>query len=213
MRRAACVIGGGGLLASVVGWFVDPHAFAFAWLAAISTWIGWPLGCLALLFIHRLTGGQWGVLLRPALHSGVATLPLLVPALVPVALLAGHLYPWLHVNPAELPNGFYLNLPFAAGRWLFFVVIWLGLGAFGLGGSRRGGPGARIAVAGLILLSMTVTFATIDLQLSLEPQFNSSAFGMIAGAQDVLLAMTIAAGMTAAVLPARISGFADSTLR
>ena len=209
MRRMAWIVGGIGLLASAVGWFVDPRAFAYAWLAAVSTWIGWPLGCLALLFVHQLTGGRWGVLLRPALGSGIATLPLLVPALVPVALLSGRLYPWLHANAAELPNSFYLNLPFAALRWLFFVVIWLGLGALGLSGSRRGGPASGIAVAGLILLALTVTFSMIDLQLSLEPQFNSSAFGMLAGAQDALLALTIAGGMTAAIVPARTSGFAD----
>ncbi len=39
---------------------------------------------------------------------------------------------------------------------------------------------AAVAPAGLILLAVTFTFATIDLTMSLDPRFNSSIYGLIA---------------------------------
>ncbi len=53
-RGALCawIVGGVGLVASLIGAIVQPEAFAFAWLAALTTWLRWPLGCLALLLVH-----------------------------------------------------------------------------------------------------------------------------------------------------------------
>jgi hypothetical protein len=210
MRRWAWIIGAVGLMLSILGWIADPGRFAFAWLASVVIWLGWPLGCLALLFVHVLTGGRWGELLRPALAAGIGTLPLLLPALVPVALLSQHLFPWLRPeDAADLKNTFYLNAPFAAARWAAFVVIWFGLGAFALRAWRRGGPSPAVAVIGLILLGLTVTFAGFDLILSLEPRFNSSNFGMIVGSQYGLFGLTIATGMTTMTVPPRAPGYSD----
>jgi len=54
-ERLAWVVGGVGFVATVVGWVVAPSAFPHAWLAAVTVWMGWPLGCMGLLLIHALT--------------------------------------------------------------------------------------------------------------------------------------------------------------
>ena len=190
--RLAWIVGGAGLLASLVGAIVQPRAFAFAWLAAITTWLRWPLGCLGLLFVHALTGGRWGVAARPSFVQGVRVLPLLLPAVIPLLFVLPELYPWLRAGvSAHLGNGFYLNARFAGARWVFYLVAWFGLGALTSIRLRRNQPLAAIAAPGLIVLGLTVNFAAIDAIMSLDPHFNSSAFGMINAAESGLFALSI----------------------
>lgn len=191
-ERVAWIVGGVFLLLSLLGWWLEPAMFPHAWLAALIMWIGWPLGCLALLLVHVLTGGRWGEVIRPYLFAGIGTLPLLLPALVPLLMESSRLYPWLQPSVVNgLANHFYLNLSFAASRTFGYLIIWFAIAALSLRAVRRGGPGAPLAVIGLILLGVTVTFAAIDATMSLDPQFVSSAYGMIAGAESGLVALSI----------------------
>ena len=64
--------------------------FPHAWLAALTAWLGWPLGCMGLLLIHALTGGRWGYAMRPQLVAGMSTLLLLLPALIPLLMVLPH---------------------------------------------------------------------------------------------------------------------------
>lgn len=182
---AVWVIGVVGLVASIIGAYLHPSAFAFAWLASLSVWVRWPLGCLALMLVHSLTGGRWGLAIRPWLLLGIGGLPLLLPAIVPVLVLLSHLYPW--ARPAEhLQNGFYLNLPFAAVRCVLYLVVWFIVAALALWRLRP-----ATAAVGLILLGLTVNFAAIDSLMSLDPHFNSSDFGMTFAAESALFALSI----------------------
>ncbi|GBQ87935.1 hypothetical protein AA13595_2275 [Gluconacetobacter johannae DSM 13595] len=181
-------LAGLGVLAGLV-W--RPHAVYGPWLAACAAWLGWPLGSMALILAHALTGGRWGDTLRPALRAGVATLPLGLPALAVLLAGAGDLYPWLHAHGA---NRFYLNAPFALLRVALYALVWGTLAVVCL----RGREVARIAPAGLILLALTFSFAAIDLTESLDPRFSSSAYGLIASAGAGLLALAL--GMLLALL-------------
>ncbi|HEY4173924.1 MAG TPA: hypothetical protein VGM42_12920 [Rhodopila sp.] len=183
--KAAWIIGGVGLAGSVIGALLHPATFAFAWLAALSVWVRWPLGCLALMLVHTLTGGRWGLAIRPWLLLGIGGLPLLLPAIIPVLLLLPHLYPWAHAN-AHLANAFYLNLPFAAVRCVLYLIVWFVVTALALWRLRL-----ATAAIGLILLGLTVNFAAIDMLMSLDPHFNSSDFGMTFAAESALLALSI----------------------
>lgn len=166
-----------------------PHAVYRPWLGACAAWLGWPLGSMALMLVHALTGGRWGEILRPALRAGVATLPLGLPALAVLLAGAEELYPWLHgEGAAHAANRFYLNPLFALLRIALYAGIWGTLGVLCL----RGQGMARIAPAGLILLALTFSFASIDLTESLDPYFNSSAYGLIASAGAGLLALALA---------------------
>lgn len=197
-ERNAWVLGGLGLAAALAGLFVAPRAFFGAWLAALVAWLGWPLGSMALVLTHALTGGRWGVAIRPALLAGVLTVPLLAPAIVPWAAGLHSLYPWLHADTArELTNRMYLNLPFLIGRGVGYLIVWFGLAVLIL----RGRGMYRLAPPGLILLALTFTFAAIDLTESLDPSFSSSAYGMIAAAGAALLALSIAILLTGAAAP------------
>lgn len=211
-ERVAWIAGGAGLAGTAIGSIFAPAALPHAWLAALATWLGWPLGCMGLILIHALTGGEWGHVTRPQLVAGMATLVLLLPALIPFLFVLTSLYPWLNPDvAARLDNRFYLNLPSFAARGIGYLIVWFGLGVLIQRSLHRDGAQAmlaRIAPVGLILLAITVTFATIDTTMSLDPQFVSSVYGLIAIAEMGLLALSVSVFATAIAQP-----LANETLR
>lgn len=204
-ERAAWIAGGIGIVGAIAGWILVPEVFAHAWLAALTVFVGWPLGCMGLLFTHSLTGGRWGDAIRPQLLAGTATLPLLLPALLPLVGLAHTLYPWMRpAVAAHLTNQFYLNLPFLVGRIVLYLIIWFGLAALTLRALRRDPTAtvlARFAPLGLILLALTGTYAVIDGTMSLDPQFASSVYGMVEIAAMGLFALSVSTLAAALALP------------
>ncbi len=204
-ETSAWVIGGIGLFASVVGWIVAPRLFPHAWLAALVCWLAWPLGSMGLLLIHSITGGRWGHAIRPQLVLGITTLPLALPASLPLLVELQALYPWARPEVArELGNTSYLNVPFAVARGVLYLVIWLGLGALMLRAVRRNDDDAslyRLAPFGLILLALTVTFGGFDATMSLDPHYNSSIYGMILIAEAGLFACSVATLLALLVSP------------
>jgi hypothetical protein len=194
-EHAAWIAGGAGLTGTAFGSIVAPVTFPHAWLAALTTWLGWPLGCMGLLLMHTLTGGEWGRVTRPQLVAGMATLALLPLALIPLMFFLPALYPWLRPDmAAHLDNRFYLNLPSFAARGIAYLIVWFGLGLLVLRALHRDGSEARLArlaPVGLILLAVTVTFAAIDTTMSLDPHFVSSVYGLITIAEMGLLALSV----------------------
>jgi hypothetical protein len=191
----AWLIGAIGVTGAAAGAILRPAAFPHAWLAALTTWLGWPLGCMGLLLVHALTGGRWGHAARPQLAAGMTSLILLPPALIPLIVVLPALYPWLRPDvAAQLSNGFYLNLPFLAVRTIAYLVVWFGLWLLILGALHRSEPDAelaRIAPPGLMLLAITVTFAAVDATMSLDPHFVSSVYGLITIVDMGLLALAV----------------------
>lgn len=211
---AALIIGVVGLASALAGWRLAPEAFAYGWLIALVAWLGWPLGCMGLLLVHALTGGKWGYAVRRQLIGGARTLLLLPLFAVPLALVAPQLYPWLRADaPAHLANAFYLNGPAFITRGLIYVFVWIGLGEIIARALRRKDAESalgRVAPVGLILLALTITFAAIDVVMSLDPLFASSIFGLITIAEMGLLAL--AASVLAAVVEQPPDGDALSEL-
>ena len=183
-------VGAVGLVLSCAGWWMNARSFYAGWLAAFVLLSSWPLGSIALLLTHALTGGRWGETLRPALRTGVGALPL-----VPLAFLAllpgfSTLFPW----PDEhFANHFWLDTRFFAIRCAIYVVLWLLFAWLTL---RRADVFA-FAAPGLIVLAFTVTFASIDSTMSLDPHFVSSIYGILSAAGMTLLALSLAVLFTA----------------
>ena len=196
LEVTAAIAGVLGLAAAVLGWFVSPGQFYAGWLAALVLVAGWPLGSMALLMTHALTGGRWGDVLRPALRTGVRALPLLLPACLPLAFGLPALYVWAR-SGVHVGNGFYLNVGFFTGRVVLYLLVWFTLGWLCLRRSNLG----RIAPAGLFVLALTTSFAAIDSTMSLDPHFTSSIYGMITGAGMGLLALSAAVLLSIATVP------------
>lgn len=185
---------------AVLGLVTDSQAFLQSWLAAALTWGMLPLGAVAVLMTHRLTGGRWGELSRPVWVALAATMPLFAITLLPLLFGLEVLFPW--TQPAELlpevvrNKRLYLDEPFFIGRALFYFLVWLGL-SWTQGCSDYCQRPATIRLppaAGLILWVLTITFFGFDWFMSLEPRFYSDVFGLM------LCMGAVSAAMAAGIL-------------
>jgi hypothetical protein len=128
VRRPALIAGIVALLGCAAGAFLSPAAFFRGYLFAYVFFTGLSLGCLAVVMLHHLTGGAWGIPIRRMLESGTRTLPLLAVLFLPIALGMKWLYPW--ARPEELDKDHllqakaaYLNVPFFLGRTIFYFAV------------------------------------------------------------------------------------------
>lgn len=205
---AAAVAGG---LATIVSALLDPHAFFPAWLAAFWYWLAVPLGALALLLIHNMTGGKWQVVARGPLEAATATMPLFILAFLPVLAGLHDLYSWVRPQPAPLANSWYLNLDFFGLRAALYFLAW---NFFAFWQLRRPADAPRSqALSGiaLILLGISATWAAIDWIMSIEPDWFSSVFGMMTGSGAFVTAIAFA--LVVMIACPRPDGVTDDAFR
>src|SRR3954467_4907050 len=83
----------GGFVA-ILAFLLDRDQFLRSYLFAYLYWTGMALGCLAILLMHHVVGGKWGMLIRRLCEAGARTLPLMALLLIPVLFGIHILYPW-----------------------------------------------------------------------------------------------------------------------
>lgn len=199
-------VGVAALALSLLRLWWAPAAFFRSYLPACLFWIGLPLGSLALLLVHGLTGGGWGAFLRPVLAASAGALPVNVLLFIPLAFGLGALYPWAapgwHPESAGAGQAIWLRPGFFLGREAVVLAAWLGLAAApGLFSSRwttapaprNSGSNPQRAAAGsalgLIVYGLTVTAFAIDWTMSLEPRWTSTNVGFLAAMEPLLAAL------------------------
>jgi hypothetical protein len=170
-----------------------PRIVAAGWLVGFALWSQIPVGSLALLMIHRLTGGRWGEALYPAFASAALFVPLLFVLIVPIFIAIPLLDPWSH-HFGDVKSdvfSYYLNTPFYIGRSLIAITGWSVL-AFLL--PRVDGPaGQLVAALGLVFHAVLISLVPVDWILSLEPPFISSSFGASMAITQLIAALAWAA--------------------
>ena len=184
--------------------------FFEAYLIGWTFWTGIAVGSIALLMLQHLTGGGWGFVIRRILEASTRTLPVMAILFLPVLLGAHSIYHhWMDQDEAakheivkfKLP---YLNFWFFTVRAVVYFAIWLALvflfNRWSLAQDRtadnRYTKNMRVLSGpGMVALIFTVTFASIDWYMSLEPEWYSTIYGFIYVASWTLsaLAFTIAA--------------------
>src|SRR6476660_1115163 len=93
-QRNSLLVGIAGVLLAVVAFLLDRDQFLRSYLFAYIYWTGMALGCLAILLMHHVVGGKWGMLIRLRCEAGARTLPCMGLLLVPVLFGMGTLYVW-----------------------------------------------------------------------------------------------------------------------
>jgi hypothetical protein len=193
----------GGILIAIclaAGW-TDKSEFFQSYLVAFLFWIGITLGCLALLMVQHLTGGNWALVIRRILEAGSRTLPLMAIGALP--LLAGmkSLYIWSQPgqsDPVILSKHLYLNPEFFAARMILYFLIWFVLMYQLNKWSRMEDAGGNaelwirmeaLSGIGLVIYGFTVTFAGIDWVMSIEPRWYSTIYGLLFMVGQALAAM------------------------
>jgi hypothetical protein len=208
VQQRALIVGALFSVVLAVGFFVDRAQFFHSYLFAFSFWAGISVGSLALLMLQHLTGGGWGLVIRRVLEASTRTLPLVAVLFVPIVLGGHSIYSWTHreeleKHPVLLEKSKYLNLPFFTVRAAIYFAIWLVL-AFFLNrwsllqdrtADKRFTKRMRVLSGpGMVLFVFTVTFASIDWFMSLDPEWSSTIYGFVfvAGWSLSALAFTIA---------------------
>src|SRR4051812_10038227 len=103
--------------------------FFRSYLFGYLIFLGLALGCLGLLLLHSLVGGQWGKVSRRVLQAGADTLPWLALLFLPILIGLRHLYPWM--DPARLSEAFtaghkqiYFARSFFTLRAIAYFALW-----------------------------------------------------------------------------------------
>jgi hypothetical protein len=193
IQTQALFVGLVGAVASVVGAFLDPQSFYSAYLSGFMFWLGLSLGCMAILMLYHLVGGGWGTVIRRTLESGMMTLPLMFVLFIPILLNLPKLYPWaqpdkLAADPKlrDIAHS-YLNFNGTLWRYLLYFAIWLGMAYFLNRWSTEQDTEAgqstlrfrALSSIGLVIYSLTFSFAVIDWVMSLQARWISTIYGLI----------------------------------
>jgi len=189
-QRNSLLVGVAGVLLAVVAFLIDREQFLRSDLIAYLYWTGMALGCLAILLMHHVVGGKWGMLIRRLCEAGARTLPFMAVLLIPILLGMNTLYGWARPEAAHDANiqskAAYLNVPFFVTRAIVYFAIWflyshlLSKWSSELDRTHEERLISRmraISAPGLVALTLTTTFAFIDWIMSLEPHWFSTIYG------------------------------------
>jgi len=206
LRQRSLVIGVIGLVAAGAGALVSPAQFFHSYLLAFLFWLAAALGGLALTMLHHMSGGGWGVVLRRIFEASARTLPWMALFFVPLVFGLKDLYPWTDTAMVAgdhilKEKALYLNVPFFLVRAVLYFAIWNGLAFYLTRWSaeqdRTGSPvlATRMqstSAVGLVLYVLTMTFASIDWGMSLEPHWFSTMYGFLFVIGQALMALAVA---------------------
>lgn len=127
----------------------------------------------------------------------VAAVPLIIGA------VSGNIYEWMHSTDPHLHHGFkgvYLSEPFFWARLVFYALIWIVMyrvivgNSFAQDTSSDIGPTQRnwkLAAPFVLLYALTITFASFDLVMTLEPHWFSTIFGVYSFAGHFVAALSL----------------------
>jgi hypothetical protein len=200
VEQISGLIGALGLLLCCAGFFANRAEFFQSYLFAFIYWGGFTIGGLGVLLLNHVVGGTWGVTTRRLLGAAVRTLPLLVVLFIPLLIGIRELYPWaqpdtVRHNAYLLHKQGYLNLPFFVVRALIYFAIWFFWG-FRLykmadlqdetGDASLRDRMRRFSAPGLLIFTLSASFAYIDWILSADAQYYSTVYGAMILIGDVL---------------------------
>ncbi|HVN78127.1 MAG TPA: hypothetical protein VMW38_03960 [Terriglobia bacterium] len=191
-RSRAMAAGTIGILSIVAGAFINPAQFFHSYLLGYIFWLGLTVGCMAVLMLHHLSGGGWGIGIRRISEAATQTFPLLFLLFLPLLFGRRFLYAW--TRPEDVVHSdllqhktAYLNLQFFSARLVIYFAVWIVLSHFlnkwSAEQDRNADPGITrrmqtLSGPGLVLFGLTVTFASIDWVMSLDPEWFSTMFGL-----------------------------------
>lgn len=193
VQQRSLVVGGVALVACVIGALSAPDQFFRSYLFSYLFYLGMTLGCMALVMLQYLTGGSWGIVIRRITESATRTIPLLAFLFIPILIGIPRLYFWSHdeivrADPLLQHKHLYLNVPFFIVRVLVYFLGWwifahlLNKWSHEQDANGRDPRGRRLQLLsgpGIIFYALSVTFASVDWVMSLDPHWFSTIFGLI----------------------------------
>jgi hypothetical protein len=206
IETQALFVGVVGAVASIAGAFLAPSSFYSAYLSGFMFWLGLSLGCMAILMLYHLVGGAWGTVIRRILEAGMMTLPLMCVLFLPILLNLPKVYFWARPELLNDPKTdpklvdiahSYLNFNGILIRYILYFALWIGMAYFLNRWSTEQDTVAgqstlrfrALSSIGLVIYSLTISFAVIDWVMSLQARWISTIYGLIFVAGQALAAL------------------------
>jgi len=190
-------VGIAALVMSMVSWVTDPVQFYISYLIGWTFCVSLSLGGLFFVLIQHLTQAYWSVVIRRISEVLIWSFPMLFILSFPLYFGMHDLYHWTHpelYDPSSplydsilAGKEFYLNVPFFLGRIVAYFAIWSFLAYRLYTQSVRQDinpdpsiPSSmrKVSAIGLLLTSITTSFAGFDILMSLDPHWFSTIFGV-----------------------------------
>jgi hypothetical protein len=204
-RQGALVVGGAALAACLAGLRWDRGPALHSYLFAFVFWTGVGLGCMAILMLHHMVGGTWGFALRRPLEAAARNNRWMAVLAIPLGMLY---FPYLYRLASDGVDGrplspfkhAYLNPTFFGARTVVYFAAWVALAAFlekwSAEQDRTGSPECirrlqHLSGPGLVVYGLTVTYASVDWIMSLEPTWFSTIYGLLVMVTQALAAMAV----------------------
>ncbi len=196
MQTLSLIVGVIGLIALIAGYFFAKDQFFQSYLVGWTFWVQVALGALVILMIQNTVGGRWGLVIQRLVEAATTTLPFLAIGFIVVIIGIPHLYEWSHADVVahdELlqSKAAYLNTPFFIIRTVFYFVIWIGVAWLLRKWSAQLDDDPEnaalrkklrnLSAPGILVFGLTVTFASVDWMMSLEPHWYSTIYGIMFG--------------------------------
>lgn len=177
---------------TIIGFFSHRDQFAGSYLFSFLFWMGITVGCLPMVMIHHLTEGGWGYPIRRFLEIGASLMPLIVLFFLPITFNLESIYLWarpeavLH-DPILQGKQLYLNSSGYIIRAVVYLALWCFYGwilnkeSLAFSRSHKAEHRSKLLFfsgLGLLVYALTVTFASIDWSMSLEPHWYSTLYGL-----------------------------------
>ena len=186
------VVGLGATLGMAMGH--DRARAMFAYLWAYEVFLGLALAALGFVVIDHTVRAGWATVLRRLAETLAVTLPLFALLFIPIWLFRDSLYPWVHEHDAILEKKrWFLSEGFWTARAVLYFVVWSALSWFvyrqstAMDALPAGSTPQREALTrslwriggvGIVLYGLTQSFAAIDWNMSLQPHWYSTIFGV-----------------------------------
>jgi len=214
IQMRSLAIGGVASVIALYLAFTNPTVFFRGYLVSYMDWLGICLGSMAIVMVRHMTGGGWGTVIRRVLGASMRTLPLLVLLFIPLLFAVPRLYFWAmplasisdpaireHLEKHSFILRDYLNYRGFVIRAVIYFAIWfllqylLSKFSFQHNNPPFADTSARfkmVSAPGIILYGFTVSFATIDWIMSLNPTWISTIYGLIFVAGQLIASLGFA---------------------
>jgi len=181
-----------GLAASGYGFTIDRAQFFYSYLTAFFFWLSIALGGLFFVMLHYLANAKWSVVIRRLSENIMLALPVMALFLIPVFLGMHDLFHWTHEEVVQADKILagkqsFLNANFFIIRGISYFVIWSLLSVYlyrkSIKQDQKHEAGflksvRAVSAPGMILFALTITLASVDWLMSLDPHWFSTIFGV-----------------------------------
>ncbi len=190
---------------------------AWSYLVAFMFYLSISLGALFFVMLHHLTGARWSIVLRRVAEVLMMNNWLMLVLFIPILLWLPTLFEWARpleqaTNPELLAHKRpYLNPEAFGARAIVYFGAWIGLTTLYWRNSLAHDVTGRHqllqtlrrwSAPGMIIFALTLTFASFDWLMSLDPYWFSTIYGVYYFAGSALAIMAtlilVALGLGAA---------------